>query len=241
MRRPCETYTFEQKATGGKDETPSDLLAPHVQSLNFLSPFRNGQTPAEIYSTIIGQLPEVGVARHLSQIYFRHAAWQYVCYCHLALSIPLTFLSRYNPISEVELDKTIIGQIYATNPLAIDDKLHPHYLAILFSILAIGTLLDLDRPPFSPEAAHYYQLGRAALSLKSVLEEQSITAIRALVSISARYLIVGLNILQLLMFHYMLVGNVESSRWVTMGLIAKLAHSVSETLFCYITTIRLTQ
>ncbi|KIM82925.1 hypothetical protein PILCRDRAFT_783847 [Piloderma croceum F 1598] len=187
------TASSWQTTTDDKDEAPSDWLAPHVRSLNFLSPFREGQTPAEIHRTIINQLPEVGVARHLSQIYFRHAAWQ------------------YNPISEAELEKTIIGQIYATNPPATDDKLHPHYLAILFSILAIGTLLDLDRPPFSPEAAHYYQLGRAALSLKSVLEEQSITAIRAL----------------LLMFHYMLVGNVESSRWVTMGLIAKLAHSVT--------------
>jgi hypothetical protein len=103
----------------------------------------------------------------------------------LLWQFPLTSLSRYNPISEAELE-TIIGQIYITNPPAMDDKLHPHYLAILFSILAIGTLLDLDRPPFSPEAAHYYQLGRAALSLKSVLEEQSITAIRALVSISTQ-------------------------------------------------------
>ena len=47
-------------------------------------------------------------------------------------------------------------------------------------MLAIGALLDLDAPPYSYDANHYYQLGRAALSIDSVLEEQSITAIQAL-------------------------------------------------------------
>jgi hypothetical protein len=47
-------------------------------------------------------------------------------------------------------------------------------------MLAIGALLDLDAPPHSYDANHYYQLGRAALSVDSVLEEQSITAIQAL-------------------------------------------------------------
>ncbi len=47
-------------------------------------------------------------------------------------------------------------------------------------MLAIGALLDLDAPPHSYDANHYYQLGRAALSVDSVFEEQSITAIQAL-------------------------------------------------------------
>lgn len=49
-------------------------------------------------------------------------------------------------------------------------------------ILAVGTLLDLDMPSHSPEAMQYFQIGRAALALDSVLEEQSITALQALVS-----------------------------------------------------------
>jgi hypothetical protein len=47
-------------------------------------------------------------------------------------------------------------------------------------MLAIGALLDLDAPPHSYDASHYYQLGRAALSVDSVFEEQSIPAIQAL-------------------------------------------------------------
>jgi hypothetical protein len=47
-------------------------------------------------------------------------------------------------------------------------------------MLAIGALLDLDAPPHSYDASHYYQLGRAALSVDSMFEEQSIPAIQAL-------------------------------------------------------------
>ena len=47
-------------------------------------------------------------------------------------------------------------------------------------MLAIGALLDLDAPPHSYDANHYYQLGRAALSVDSIFEEQSIPAIQAL-------------------------------------------------------------
>ena len=48
--------------------------------------------------------------------------------------------------------------------------------------MAMGALLDLDRPPHSYDANYYYQLGRAALTVDSVFEEQSIPAIQALVN-----------------------------------------------------------
>jgi hypothetical protein len=47
-------------------------------------------------------------------------------------------------------------------------------------MLAIGSLLDVEAPPHSYDANHYYQLGRAALSVDSIFEEQSIPAIQAL-------------------------------------------------------------
>jgi hypothetical protein len=48
-------------------------------------------------------------------------------------------------------------------------------------ILAIGILMDLDRPAHSAEAMFYYHLARAALSIDSILEEQTIAGIQALV------------------------------------------------------------
>lgn len=75
----------------------------------------------------------------------------------------------------------IFSHVYPLGLASTRDDVHPHCLAILLSILALGTLLDLQRIAHSPEANHYYQLSRSALSLKSVLEEQSVMAVRALV------------------------------------------------------------
>lgn len=61
------------------------------------------------------------------------------------------------------------------------ESVSAHSLAILYMVLGIGTLMDLERPAHSPEAMQYLQLGRAALALESVLEEQSIPGIQALV------------------------------------------------------------
>lgn len=58
-----------------------------------------------------------------------------------------------------------------------------HRLAVLCFVLGLGALLDLEKPSLSAEAMRYYQLGRAALSLDSILESQSIPAIQALVSV----------------------------------------------------------
>ena len=51
-------------------------------------------------------------------------------------------------------------------------------------VLALGALLDLSKPPLSEEANRFFQLGRAALSVDSILESQSVPAIQALVRIS---------------------------------------------------------
>lgn len=57
-----------------------------------------------------------------------------------------------------------------------------HRLAVFCFVLGLGALLDMEKPSLSAEAMRYYQLGRAALSLDSILESQSIPAIQAVVS-----------------------------------------------------------
>ena len=54
--------------------------------------------------------------------------------------------------------------------------------------LALGSLLDLNSPPHNPQSMQFYQLARASLALESVLEEQSIAAIQALVCFSVLYI-----------------------------------------------------
>lgn len=54
-------------------------------------------------------------------------------------------------------------------------------LSVLFLVMSMGVLMDLDRPPNSNDAHYYFQLGRAALALDSIFEDQSLTALQALV------------------------------------------------------------
>ena len=77
--------------------------------------------------------------------------------------------SRYTPISQTEFYETVFRPIYEA-----DAVIGSHSLAIAFMVMAIGSLLDLDRQSHSPEASHYYELGRAALAVDSVFEEQVI-------------------------------------------------------------------
>lgn len=88
--------------------------------------------------------------------------------------------NRYTPIPETDFFDSIFQPIYEQDA-AYHGTTGSHSLAVLYMILAIGTLLDLDGPAHSPESKQYYQLGRAALALDSVIEEQSIPGIQALV------------------------------------------------------------
>jgi hypothetical protein len=114
-----------------------------------------------VRNSIIRLLPDSESARRLCELYYRHAAWM------------------YTPISQTEFYETVFRPIYETD--ATFPVIGSHSLAIAFMVMAIGTLLDLDRQSHSPEAFQYYELGRAALAVDSVFEEQSIPAIQALV------------------------------------------------------------
>lgn len=65
-----------------------------------------------------------------------------------------------------------------------DAPFSPHRLALLFFVFTIGALVDLTLPPDSDEADHYFQLGRAALSLQSVYTSPELTTVQALALLS---------------------------------------------------------
>jgi len=110
----------------------------------------------------------------------RGCAFNYVTFTRFpSLKI---FGHRYTPVPKSEFYKKIFRRIYYPATDFHEDVFDSHNLAVLYMILALGTLLDLEKPSNSPEAAGYYQLGRAVLSLDSVLETQSVLTIQALVT-----------------------------------------------------------
>ncbi|KAI0080188.1 hypothetical protein K474DRAFT_1590474 [Panus rudis PR-1116 ss-1] len=188
-------YLLQNEAEQDDEEGDLHLHMPtDLPWLNHAFPLATavGESAMAVRASLLKSLPDMRKARHMAEIYYRHAAWM------------------YTPIPESEFLETVFNRVYNPQQGYSPDPIDSHRLAVLYLVFALGTLLDLDLPPLSTEASEYYQLGRAALSLESILESQSIPAIQALV----------------LMSHYMFLAFIEGPRWALMGLAVKLAQSV---------------
>ena len=138
-----------------------------------------GKSRLHTWQGLLQKLPSLEVARSLSAIYYKHAAWMFVDLVIRFCSLRLNFFIRYCPVPEDDFFESILRPLYeSVNAL---EPLAPHRMAVFWMVLAIGALVDLDRQAHSPDAMKLYHYGRAALSIDSVLEEQSITGIQALV------------------------------------------------------------
>ncbi|KAJ6485930.1 fungal-specific transcription factor domain-containing protein [Mycena sanguinolenta] len=189
-------YLLQNERGSGDENEPPDAepaMPTDVPWIAYAFPFSANisKTGKDVRQNLINLLPRTSVAQRFCDIYYRHAAWM------------------YTPINESDFYETIFRPIYDTDGGSYV-SVSSHCLAVLYMVLALGTLVDLDMPPHSPEATEYYQLSRAALAIDSVLEVPSIAGIQALV----------------LMCHYMFWADIEGPRWVLMGLVVKLAHSV---------------
>ena len=78
---------------------------------------------------------------------------------------------RYNPVSPEAFNEQAFNVFYnVTTPPQLDDPLIAHQLALMFMVLAIGSLMDLARPAYNVDAEKYHQLARAALFQCPVFE-----------------------------------------------------------------------
>ncbi|GLB43428.1 putative fungal specific transcription factor [Lyophyllum shimeji] len=181
---------FEEEDDVSSHDSPQPADIPW---LNFAFPFGPSVNTASqnVRESIISFLPRASLARKICDTYFRHAAWM------------------YTPIPENDFLETIFRPVYEQDGVYLG-SVSAHNLAVLFMVLAIGCLMDLDRPAQSPESMQYFQLSRAALALDSVLEEHTIPGIQAL----------------LLMTHFMFLSDMGGPRWVVMGMVVKLAQSI---------------
>ncbi|KLO09670.1 hypothetical protein SCHPADRAFT_1000098 [Schizopora paradoxa] len=86
----------------------------------------------------------------------------------------------------------IVGELI---PLAYqsDEKIDAFDLGLLFMVLAMGAAADLTLTPSNQEGERYRHLGRAALSIKPVFEEHSLSAVQAIVLISCYEIVSGLG------------------------------------------------
>ncbi|KAI5122510.1 hypothetical protein M0805_001418 [Coniferiporia weirii] len=186
------------------DEEHALALPADVPWLSHAFPFSPSLSRAgadDLRSTLLAALPDAPTARTLIDLYFANASWM------------------YHPIPKTQFDETIFARVYpyasADSPSDVETdrdtgSYESHRLALLYIVLAVGILVNLERPSHDTSAARYFQLSKAALSLDSILEEPSPMAIQALV----------------IMCHYMFLNDVDTQRWTLMGTVIKLAQSI---------------
>ncbi|TFK66166.1 hypothetical protein BDN72DRAFT_844719 [Pluteus cervinus] len=198
------------------EETPVPLPAEFSQLANLFpltSKYRRNTNYLELLESL---LPAHDRARSLSESWLSHAS-------HF-----------FRPIKREELLNSFIPLVYgaastrAKARVATDsssppsdnfedsaeiDATSPHALATLFFVFALGALLDLNLPPYNAEGEYYYNLGRAALSLRAVFDSPQVETVRA-IGLMATYHTLGGK------------KYTRDSAWCIMSLASKLAQSI---------------
>lgn len=125
-------------------------------------------------------------------------------------------LPRYTPVFEQDFKEQTFSLFYEGGSTAEQDSVEAHKLALLFFVFAMGKLTDpRTRDLSTQDAMKYFHIARAALSLNQSLETPSVPLLQGL----------------LIMCHFMFLANIESSRWLTMGIVVKLSQSVGFSVF----------
>ncbi|KAI0795509.1 hypothetical protein C8Q75DRAFT_454538 [Abortiporus biennis] len=121
--------------------------------------------PAPVRRTIESLLPPFSRAEQLCHIYMENLSWVFSI-------VTLKYL-----VQEL-LPAVYVNHL--TSGRSRSESYSAHDLALLFIVLAVGALVDLDLEPYNDEAQRYYVLSRAATSLEPILEGNSIATVKLL-------------------------------------------------------------
>ncbi|KDQ61406.1 hypothetical protein JAAARDRAFT_30847 [Jaapia argillacea MUCL 33604] len=153
-------------------------------------------------------LPPLPRAWALCELFFEHASWYFRPVRREEL-VDEVMTPIYNVIKQKDLSESDPS---VAKPTPLGESC-PHKMALLYMVFSIGALVDLTLSAYNEEAHQYFEMGRAALALRSIAESPSIETIQAM-SLTALY-------------HSMSGerSSVERS-WITMSLCARLSHSI---------------
>ncbi|OJA19276.1 hypothetical protein AZE42_04492 [Rhizopogon vesiculosus] len=86
----------------------------------------------------------------------------------------------WNPLTRSELFDNVLGSIYRAS--CFEEIPGPHDLSLLFSIFALASLFDFDKPAYAVEAQEYHILSHVSTHFTSPCSETSLNTVIALVS-----------------------------------------------------------
>ncbi|KAJ6605836.1 hypothetical protein B0H10DRAFT_2076061 [Mycena sp. CBHHK59/15] len=143
-----------------------------TQSFKFLSDQTLNWDTEQSLEQLFAHLPVEAQAWHLCETYYNNGCWTGM------------------PVSQDEMVE-ILTRVY--EPFRVGEQEgQPHHsmstqkMAVLYFVFALGALVDLSLPPYSSEADHYFDLGCAAMSVKSLFNDPSVVTVQAL-SLLAMY------------------------------------------------------
>jgi hypothetical protein len=124
-------------------------------------------TPSERLSTLRCYLPSEEDARYLKTLGFKYCTWY------------------SSPITENDFDVSVLATVYHGSGMngngnGVEDALHQ--IALLFIILALGSLMHPKLAPLNIQADRYWQLAHAALCGSRAVEQPTYEALCAVVS-----------------------------------------------------------
>ncbi|KAG2136039.1 fungal-specific transcription factor domain-containing protein [Suillus clintonianus] len=154
-----------------EQEIDADYLPSHISALDKAFPFTPSGLPKErIREMIESYLPSIQRAVSLCETFLKSLSWM------------------FQIVSRQQIIDHLIPLIYRPGIKSLErPRYGPHDLALLFSVLAIGALVDPALPPYNAEARHYQRMARAALCLQSVFSERSVVTLKVLHLMSVYY------------------------------------------------------
>ena len=225
----------------GPSGTQSDL-PPEINQLAATFPHGPPEVPIyDLQDLISGYLPQWERAARLRDLYLEQAPWFFGAVTQRQLFeeiFPLFYEPARNELrargqfgasaEAFNLQQTGAGLPHASS----------HELALMFVVFCFGALTDPDLPPapHNAEAARYYQLTRAALSLEPVMDRPPSVATVQVLSLMGIYMVriltVAISECRTNCRGGGVQGMVADDRsiectWSLMGLASKLAQSVS--------------
>ncbi|KAH9027077.1 fungal-specific transcription factor domain-containing protein [Lactarius pseudohatsudake] len=180
-----------------ESDSSRSSLPLHLQRFSYSFPFTPMGTVKQNIDIIKDYLPPWDRALVMAEAYLASATW------------------IFRSVTRPQLINETLPAIYGKRTAYAVDHNGPHDLALLFSVFALGSVMDSSLPNATAESEgeHYNQLALAALCQQPVLEKPSVVTIQTLHVLSV--------------YNAMLGGDVsggESSMESTWSLVAVACH-----------------
>ncbi|KAK8846529.1 hypothetical protein IAR55_005615 [Kwoniella newhampshirensis] len=159
-----ETPVLDTSPRRAPDSLPP--LAPRTKSHTpqFAFPFADSN-PHHSTESLLAQLPAKEDAEVLVDAYYRYFAWNH-------------------DVAPRPSFQRVFDQVFkAAETDRPETRVHPQQIALVYTILALGTVHNLELPPHDESAEEYIALGKACLSKGDFLNHGTIAGVQALMGL----------------------------------------------------------